>query len=187
MDAYVNRTVGPPPSGFWGSVKVLVSGDFHAREQAMQQWHTANNKQDGFASFQKGMAVGSDVAGIATAGLIGARAANSAPSQTVEVYRGVHADHPDLPNAYNGQANPIGGHSNPTLHNQGDNNSIFTSWSTDRNIAVGHATQWGTTNGVLLNQNVPRSSLTPSSDSLLEFEVLRTGNVNGATPTILKR
>ncbi len=107
--------------------------------------------------------------------------------EMVDVYRGVHGGHPDLPNAYNGQANPRGGHSDPARHNDFDNESIFTSWTTDRNVAADHATQWGTTEGVILQQTVPRSSLTPSPDRLMESEVLRGGPVTGATPTILKR
>jgi RHS repeat-associated protein len=107
--------------------------------------------------------------------------------EIVDVYRDVHGNHPDVSNAYKGQANPIGGHSNPVRHNDSDNESIFTSWTTDRNVAADHATQWGTSGGVILHQTVPRSSLTPSPDILRESEVLRTGPVTGATPTILIR
>jgi hypothetical protein len=112
--------------------------------------------------------------------------AAEAAEDTVTVYRGVHGSHPDVEAAYRGEANPMGGHSNPLAHNQGDNQSIFTSWSTDRNAALEHATQWGTSEGVLLEQTVPRSSLVPSPDLLRESEVLRVGPISGATPTILK-
>jgi RHS repeat-associated protein len=107
--------------------------------------------------------------------------------EMVDVYRGIHGGHPDLPNAYNGQANPIGGHSDPARHNEMFNDSEFTSWTTDRNVAVDFATRWGDGGGVLLEQSVPRSSLIKSPDVYRESEVLRLGPVSGATPTILQR
>jgi len=50
------------------------------------------------------------------------------------LYRGVHADHPALSDAEAGNAEPRGGHSDPALHNGGNNRSIFTSWTTDPGI-----------------------------------------------------
>jgi hypothetical protein len=37
----------------------------------------------------------------------------------IVLFRGVHAQHPDWPNAKMGIATPIGGHDNPYLHNRG--------------------------------------------------------------------
>lgn len=80
----------------------------------------------------------------------------------------------------------MGGHSSPLLHNQGDNASVFTSWSTDRGTAVSFGLQNGP-GGVLLEQTVPRSSLIRSPDAFGEFEVLRRGSVEGALTTIFSR
>jgi len=109
---------------------------------------------------------------------------DAAKSDMTTVYRGVHAEHPQLPNALRGSAEPIGGHSNPLWHNQGDDASVFTSWTTDRSVAEWFASQRGP-GGVVLEQSVPRSSLVTSPDLLGEFEVLRVGPINGATPTVL--
>jgi len=74
----------------------------------------------------------------------------------------------------------------PRLHNAGDNASVFTSWTTDYSTAVNFATGSGSS-GVVLRQTVPRFSLIRSLDDFLEFEVLRQGPINGATPIILSR
>ena len=100
----------------------------------------------------------------------------------VTVYRGVHAEHPDLPNALNGQAFPIGGHASPYLHNQGNNASVYTSWSTNRGVAETFANGSGP-GGVVLQQRVPANQLIKSPDKFKEFEVLRPGPISGATPT----
>lgn len=110
--------------------------------------------------------------------------AKKSADETVIVYRGVHAEHPQLTNALEGRAEPIGGHSAPALHNEGDNRSIFTSWTTDHNTAAWWAQRYGP-GGVILEQTVNRSTLIESPDIYSEFEVLRVGTVEGATPTIL--
>jgi hypothetical protein len=107
--------------------------------------------------------------------------------EMVTVYRGVHAKHPQLENALRGRADPRGGHSNPWLHNQGDNHSIFTSWTTNRSKAVNEFALSEGPGGVLLEQMVPRSSLIKSPDLLTEFEVLRKGPVSGASTTIFSQ
>jgi len=59
-------------------------------------------------------------------------------NRSITLYRGVHGKHPDLHNAVNGMAVPRGldfGHNNPIEHNRGDNNSIFTSWTTTKSMA----------------------------------------------------
>ena len=100
------------------------------------------------------------------------------------VYRGVHGNHPQFQNAINGKASPWGGHADAALHNAGNNQSVFTSWSTDYKTAVDFALQEGP-GGVVLKQTVPRSSLITSPDVFSEFEVLRMGPIEGATPIIL--
>lgn len=115
-----------------------------------------------------------------------AKGGAGAGDEMVTVFRGVHAEHPQLANAFRGRAAPVGGHSSPALHNAGDNASVFTSWTTDYSTAVNFATGSGPS-GVVLRQTVPRSSLIRSPDDFLEFEVLRQGPINGATSIILSR
>jgi RHS repeat-associated protein len=104
--------------------------------------------------------------------------------EMVTVYRGVSGQHPQFQNAIQGNASPWGGHSNPVLHNAGDNRSEFTSWTTDYGTAVDFALQDGA-GGVVLRQTVPQSTLIPSPDIFRESEVLRLGPIGGATPIIL--
>ena len=98
------------------------------------------------------------------------------------VYRGVHAGHPDMEAALQGRANPIGGHSNPFDHSDGNNFSNFSSWTTDRATAEGFSNLHGL-GGVILEQSVPSSSLIRSQTPMGEFEseYLRTGLTQGAT------
>jgi hypothetical protein len=97
------------------------------------------------------------------------------------VYRGVHAGHPDVQTALQGGANPIGGHSNPLAHAEGNNFSNFTSWTTNRATAEGYSSLNGP--GSVLEQLVPSNSLIQSQGSLgaFESEFLRTGPTRGAT------
>jgi len=114
-----------------------------------------------------------------------------AADEYVTVYRGVHSQHPDLPNAYAGKANPRGGHSDPLLHNRGYNDSIFTSWTTDYgtalDFALGKYSGFDDAGGVILQQRVLRSKLVNSPDAMGEFEVLRVGPITGAQSTIISR
>ena len=136
QSAYILRTVGPEPVGFWNNLKGALTGDMHAREAAAAEWNTANNKQDGFASFQKGMAVGADVSGIATAGLIGARATSNGPPNRFSGPDKAWAEgatpnsswtqiHPDMPDKaiqttiYNGNGSAIGQVDWKPQHGQG--------------------------------------------------------------------
>ena len=97
------------------------------------------------------------------------------------LFRGVHALHPDLPNAKIGIANPIGGHSDPELHNFGDNKSVFTSWTTNIWLANSFACRNGN-GGVVLTKIFHRSKLTPSPDNFQQGEWLIAGIVTGAVP-----
>jgi RHS repeat-associated protein len=106
----------------------------------------------------------------------------------VILYRGVHAKHPDLPNALLGIAIPWGlngGHSNPTKHNENENYSIFTSWTLNESIAKGWATERGA-GGVLLTKKFKLHQLVPSPDRFDELEILVPGVVTGADSKVLK-
>ncbi len=99
----------------------------------------------------------------------------------IVLFRGVHALHPDLPNAKIGIATPIGGHLNPKLHNLGDNKSIFTSWTTNIWLANSFACQKGK-GGIILTKQFHISRLVPSTDVFQQGEWLVRGIVNGAIP-----
>ncbi len=72
-------------------------------------------------------------------------------NEHILLFRGVHALHPDLPSAKIGIANPIGGHSDPELHNFGNNKSIFTSWTKNIWIANSFACRRGK-GGIILSK-----------------------------------
>lgn len=99
----------------------------------------------------------------------------------IVLFRGVHALHPDLPNAKIGIAMPIGGHSDPELHNLGDNKSVFTSWTTNIWIANSFASRKGK-GGIILTKQFHISRLVPSADSFQQGEWLVSGIVKGAIP-----
>lgn len=105
------------------------------------------------------------------------------PDEWITVYRGVHGKHPDLPNALLGKAVPRGGHSDPVLHNSGDNASVYTSWTTDIETAKRFATTVDGAHvpgGVIIGARIRRAELIDSPDIHEEFEFLRQGPVDGA-------
>jgi RHS repeat-associated protein len=113
-----------------------------------------------------------------------AKTAAGAGDEMVTVFRGVGGNHPGFQNAIQGKAVPFGGHADAALHNAFDTRSIFTSWTTDYSTAVRFGLADGP-GGAVLRQTVPRSSLIMSPDKYLEFEVLRSGPISGATTIIL--
>jgi len=81
--------------------------------------------------------------------------------------------------ATRGIAIPRGGHDDPDLHNGGDTESIYTSWTSREHVAERFAVQRGS--GVVLDQWFPRSRLRRSlHDVHDEGEVLVIGPVMGA-------
>lgn len=104
-------------------------------------------------------------------------------NEYVLLYRGVHLGHPDYANALLGRATPRGGHQDPYKHNNGNNRSVFTSWTFLPTIANNFATLGGERNGgIILMKLFKYSEITPSPDMFREGEVLIRGNVNGALP-----
>ncbi|BFM08552.1 RHS repeat-associated core domain-containing protein [Halioxenophilus aromaticivorans] len=108
----------------------------------------------------------------------GFRSPDGNQEELVIVYRGVHPNHPDYVNAIEGNAVPWGGHRDVELHNLGDNQSDFTSWTTDRSIAERFAKS--EPESIILEQQVKRKDLIWSPDNFVESEVLRLGPVTGA-------
>jgi len=100
------------------------------------------------------------------------------PEDLVTVYRGVHPTHPDYPNAVQGKSLPWGGHSSPERHNLGENQSEFTSWTTDYTVA--NSFSESKPGSIILEQQVVRKELVASPDVFLESEVLRLGPTSGA-------
>ena len=104
---------------------------------------------------------------------------------TITLYRGVSFGHPDYYNALMGMATPWGlngGHDSPMKHNQGNNFSIFTSWSVFKLTAQ----MWATANGpggLILTKQFNATEIVPSPDIFREGEVLIPGVVTGATVT----
>jgi len=106
------------------------------------------------------------------------------------LYRGVHARHPALSAALEGNVVPGNPHGTitPEEHNLGgvSANSPFTSWTRDRHVARMYATSSGP-GGVVLR--LPVGNPTPgdtwswewSPDEYLEGEVLLRGPRSGAT------
>jgi hypothetical protein len=116
-----------------------------------------------------------------------AKLGDKAGNDTGFLYRGVTPGHPAYPDALVGDVVPWGGHSDPLRHNLGDNQSVFTSWTTDRDVAVQFATQNGRyPDGVVLR--VPDAdgagyTRVQSPDLYDENEVLIQGIVHGAEVT----
>jgi hypothetical protein len=97
-----------------------------------------------------------------------------------KLYRGVSDGHPAAADAAQGTARPRGGHSNPDKHNDGDTESIFTSWTTDESVATTHADKYRGEGGTVLSKEIPNDRLVRSPDNHTESEVLVVGDVTGA-------
>jgi len=97
------------------------------------------------------------------------------------LFRGVHAQHPDLGNAKMGIATPIGGHDNPIWHNRGNNSSIFTSWTNNVWQANFFANSKGN-GGIVLMKHFKTTELIASPDKYQQGEFLVKGIVTGALP-----
>jgi hypothetical protein len=100
----------------------------------------------------------------------------------ITLYRGVNAKHRFINKARVGIAIPIGlinGHNDPAKHNDGNTNSIFTSWTLDKETA----SKWATVNGaggVILEKQFSKGEYLPSPDAFNEKEFLVPGIVTGA-------
>jgi RHS repeat-associated protein len=107
--------------------------------------------------------------------------------EEIELYRGVGSPrendseyfHERFRLATLGTAIPRGGHSSPERHNGGDTDSIFTSWTTDQQVAEAEASF--PFRGVVLTKKFPASRLVASPDEYDESEVLVIGPVTGAS------
>jgi len=80
------------------------------------------------------------------------------PQQRMTLFRGVHGQHPDVANAYMGNVFPWGGLASAKQHNLGNNNSMYTSWSTSIDVVNYSAFRRGS-GGIILKQSFPVSRL----------------------------
>lgn len=124
-----------------------------------------------------------DIMGDTHNGSHGLRIPDGNPEEIITIYRGVHSQHPDYPNALKGAAVPWGGHKDPLAHNLGDNKSEFTSWSTSERQAQAFASSHP--NGVILEKQIKRKELVWSPDNYTEYEVLILGETSGASVKML--
>jgi hypothetical protein len=99
------------------------------------------------------------------------------------IYRGIARGHPGYSDATRGIVKARGGHDNPYLHNRGNTQSEFTSWTTNRAIAE----QFAEGDGVVLQMRVDKSKLILSPDRYGESEVFLQGEVRGAKVYHIKR
>ena len=126
-----------------------------------------------------GTALVAELEGEAIATELGA--AETAP-EAESLFRGVPHGHPGYEDAGNGIARPWGGHADPALHNGGNTQSVFTSWTTDKSIAREVASE-GNGPGIVLripNADGPGYTRVASPDVYDEAEVLIRGIVNDA-------
>lgn len=102
----------------------------------------------------------------------------------VRCYRGVAHDNPQYAEALNGNVFPRGGPATPEEHNLGDTASEYTSWTTDRDVAVEKATDRDLGGrGVVLDKEFVEAEIVTSPDFYDEAEVLVRGPVTGANVT----
>ena len=96
----------------------------------------------------------------------------------ITLWRWVSKDHSSFQEAEQGIAKPRGGHDDPIIHNDGNTQSIFTSWTRKKEIAIIHAKM----QGIILEKDFPsdENSLEMLPDEFYEEEVLVLGIVKNA-------
>ncbi|ROI04548.1 hypothetical protein EGI16_07725 [Chryseobacterium sp. G0240] len=161
IGAILAETAGYARVGVW-SLPLMLNGD------------------SGFSANSKSISGGvTDVPAISTVD-------ESSPEEMITLFRGVYVGHYDYKNAIKGMAVPLGGHSDPESHNWGDTESVFTSWTVNRNVALKFANNNGS-GGVLLQKTFSIHKIIPSPDKYNEQEILIRGIVIGALPLIQKK
>jgi RHS repeat-associated protein len=96
----------------------------------------------------------------------------------IHLFRGLTVGDDGYELATRGIVLPPGGHSDPDAHNEGDTQSVFTAWTTSKDLAEHYALDRG--HGVVLDEWFPLSRLVRSPDRHKESEVLVIGAVVGA-------
>ena len=99
----------------------------------------------------------------------------------IRCYRGVARDNLHYPDALLGKAIPKGGPASPAQHCRGDTASKYTSWTTDREVAVEKALDSALGGrDVILSKDFSETELIASPDFYDESEVLVVGTVTDA-------
>ncbi len=138
------------------------------------------NTVAGYADFGIGIAL--------TAGA--GAAANGSKAETITLYRGVNESHAGFGNATKGTAVPKGGNATAAQHNAGNTASKYSSWTTNKDVAINYAKR-PSGNGVVMSKTVKSSSVvkSPSAKNVVlkqsgkkvnESEVLLKGKVKNA-------
>jgi hypothetical protein len=123
-------------------------------------------------------------------GMSGKNISPQASAETQTLYRGVNSTSPAFSQAQSGVVKPRGGllgHSNVAKHNSGLNgtvNSKFTSWTTNQKVATNYALRTSG-NGVVLSQQVPKSSII-SSPNTKTVQLIQGGGRVSETEVLLK-
>jgi RHS repeat-associated protein len=104
----------------------------------------------------------------------------------ITIYRGVNSGHPKYKEALQGIAVPLGTHTDPVLHNTGNTNSVFTSWTYNIETATDFADPEDG-GGVILRMKVPINyrgdAISP--DGYAEGEILLRGVRQAHSVTLL--
>ncbi|MBO9593975.1 MAG: hypothetical protein J7599_13790, partial [Niabella sp.] len=111
-------------------------------------------------------------------------AANASKAEMVTVYRGVNESHPGFTDALKGNANPRGGTATAAEHNAGNTSSKFTSWTTNKNVAVNYAKR-PSGGGVVMSKTVKASSVV-KSPSLKNVVLKQSGKKVNESEFLLK-
>jgi RHS repeat-associated protein len=161
---------GGAAGGATGSVAATATNDAINGQVSSPGTYARNALIDGAIGAGTGILAGVFVRIRGATSGTGAFAASGGDGGDTLLYRGVTEGHPGYDEATAGMAFPRGGHADPALHNIGDTESIFTSWTRHRSMAEWYATKNG--NGVVLKQTFPASRLVRSPDLAGEGEVL---------------
>ncbi|WP_370899834.1 hypothetical protein [Chryseobacterium gossypii] len=165
LDGYINIPEGvlKGSSSGWGS---QIQSQFNSYVGELNKWGTntamgiagamslptgSSGASVGSWAAIRGLLAGSLRAGLWSLPLI-LEGDTSRREQKMTLFRGVHAKHPALASAYNGMAIPMGGSATAKEHNFGDNNSMYTSWSTSIDVANYFASRRGPGGIILSNQ-----------------------------------
>lgn len=156
--------------------------------QQQWQWEATRAAVNGFVSSALALAADPLLEG---AEIAVEEAAVAQPKRNIVLWRGVPSTtaagtpHPQYAAALEGRVVPWGGHADPALHNLGDTQSVFTSWSTEEGWGRWYGADKLQTDGALLELHLSESDprIVASPDAHGEREVLIRGSLDGVAVT----
>jgi len=161
-----------------GTDRFLYGAEIEPTAYGHKVGYTENRPQDIIAAVGVVQVFVSGMKALSSGALARAGSSNSARG-LITLFRGVPKGHEMFDDALKGIARPLGGHSDPALHNMMNTQSEFTSWTTQRSVA----TKFAGEGGVVLQKTFTPSQLVRSPDAWGEAEVLVRGTVTGAKVT----